>query len=535
MPKTAKDSADPTAILNPRYRIGLVSSVSILVAYFGWFFVRSHITVASVVLRDEGILSSAQYARIQSVAFLCNAVSKAAAGLVVDLSKQPKYTFLIALLLCVGMALLNTLLVDFGWLLFFGSATRFLSAFGRVASLTIVATWFPKQLIGRMSGLINVGINFGELSARLLLGFLLLYLPWKSVFCVGAGIATALALPCLFLTSDKPSALNDSYTPQSLLTGSELLAEPKSSQETDGTESLSWAAATEPRDGGNKNFWSKVVRPLFTEPRFYCLLLMAVSTTAIRETFLQFSQSFFKDAVGASAANAGALTAVYNLPAAGSAFIGGFLLDKVRGKNRGLVPLVFLLVCTACLSALALFTKFCCVELAFTLGSRLVLANLTIIACSFALSAPNSFLDGAFVVDLAGAEGAAFASGFVGSFGYVGCAITSLFYSQLTTSAEGWFVIWAANALLCLATCFGSLVYWILDRKAQRHKILIPITYNGALKPIPKNTEASDASDASEASQDGGKTFAKLDRRRSSTAIVDISEQLEVFIVTKDD
>lgn len=83
-------------------------------------------------------------------------MSKFISGIVTDYFKRPKATFVIAAILSLLCTLVNVWWctgVGFGVLF---SAIKFLSAFGRVTLLKIIASWWPKEVMGTMGAIINI-------------------------------------------------------------------------------------------------------------------------------------------------------------------------------------------------------------------------------------------------------------------------------------------------------------------------------------------------------------------------------------------
>lgn len=93
---------------------------------------------------------------INSVSYGVQFGSKFISGFITDYFKRPKATFLVAAtaatLCTIGMVFWSTP-VGIGFLY---SAIKFLAAFGRVCLLKIIATWWPKEVMGSMGAIINV-------------------------------------------------------------------------------------------------------------------------------------------------------------------------------------------------------------------------------------------------------------------------------------------------------------------------------------------------------------------------------------------
>ena len=94
----------------------------------------------------------------------------------------------------------------------------------------------------------------------------------------------------------------------------------------------------------------------------------------------------------------------------------------------------------------------------------IVVVSLIMLA-SFFLIAPNSFLEGAFLLDTVGFSGVSFAAGLVGSAGYIGSVLTAIAWGHLTTFGKaGWIIILISNLVLTLISLICSIVYKILDQ-----------------------------------------------------------------------
>lgn len=226
-----------------------------------------------------------------------------------------------------------------------------------------------------------------------------------------------------------------------------------------------------------RNFFKDVMIPLLRKPKLYVVLILAFCSTGLRESLVSWIGYYFQFALGMSADQATLWSPILHLGIMPSSFVGGYLLDRVSKKKRGLVPIFFLSANLFAMVALFCFTKYYLAGLeGFDNKSFIYALCLFLFAC-FCFSAPNSFLDGVYVVEMAGAEGAAFASGVVGAVGYCGAAASSLLFKKMSESRDGWCQILMIMMGAAVISWIGVIVYWQLDlmdirraeRRASRH------------------------------------------------------------------
>lgn len=127
-----------------------------------------------------------------------------------------------------------------------------------------------------------------------------------------------------------------------------------------------------------------LLMPIFKSLKFWVLILMSAVLTLIREVFNAWLPTYLENVLGLDPANAAYASAVGHLslglaqpsagqptvplpipggaavqvfPAAGtvSALLGGYLVDRVGPKERGGVPIVFLLILTVTLLGMSAF------------------------------------------------------------------------------------------------------------------------------------------------------------------------------------
>lgn len=432
------------------------------------------------------------------MSYIANAFSKPLSGLVFDTFRSPKWL----LITTFGLSVLLTLAIVFfpyymGFAICF-SAIKFLSSFGRIGALKIIAQWWPLGAMGLWTGLLNsLGANVGEGSSRFILTAVLDTLGkenWMVVFYIAAAIGSVCAIPLLIFGKDRPSAAlpglarhassgkqqkkssqQQRANGRSSPVGSTVSSRSTSVERGQGTESQATITATP--EEIERSFFKETVVPLFLNPRFYFIASLAFATTAARETIVSLSNFYMRFVFGFPTSKSGAVPVVYNISASMASIIGGIILDRVPKNRRGIIMIAFLLLATCGYGSMLLFTMTrptVNVAAGESLPqSDMIIAFLLIGFASFSISAPNGFLDGVFAVELAGPQGVAFCSGIIGGVGYFGSAITQSIYGPYTKTHEGWIKILWITVGLCAASAALATAYWVLGiwstRRAKKN------------------------------------------------------------------
>lgn len=483
----------------------LLNVLWVLIAYFGWFFTRGHLQVAANLLVKDGYFTAEFYGAINSSSYGVQFFSKFVSGLITDYFKRPKATFLIAAVLSLVCTVVNVWWftgIGFGILY---SMIKFLSAFGRVTLLKIIASWWPKEIMGSMGAIINISSGLGEVIARFATASLLQNMGWQRVWPILAVISGALLVPMFLLAKDRPSlefqavrptfaqfghmrqqrmqappAYDSSFGGSSIKNSSEeeeiVVVNPGSKIATTAQMPTAVVVSDAPgeleqiirAEAAKKPFFSHVVMPLFRNPKFGVVLVLAFCSTGLRETITSWLSFYFENALGLAPQLAARMAPINYVALLPSSFLGGYLLDRVPKKRRGLVPIVFLSMALCAFAGLWAYTSYHLPDpkrsLAFEAKtSDTVFSVIIIMFASFSLSAPNSFLDGVYVVEMAGADGAAFAAGIVGAIGYCGAAISSFVFKSYTKTYNGWCFTLAIMCIAAALTLLGSVLYWRLD------------------------------------------------------------------------
>jgi len=247
--------------------------------------------------------------------------------------------------------------------------------------------------------------------------------------------------------------------------------EAKLQQEAGGTPVPSYnTMAEEPTKRSLKAFYWEVMHPTFKVPRFWCIFVMTFLTTASRETVNTYTPQLYDKALGTLPHVGGSMSAFCPIPAALSIAICGYLFDALPKKRRCLIPVISYLIAWFFWVGFYFFLMRLPEPRADKLAPHpdqqknnwIVLVFL--LATTFFSAGPSSFLDGAYVVEIAGPKGAAFAAGLSSGMGYCGAAVAIRIFGRLNTNLQGWqtilgWTVFMAGTVVLLAACYSILEY----------------------------------------------------------------------------
>lgn len=476
----------------PKNRLALVTTLCIIVGNVAYFFLRLHLPLSIPALEEEGTLTRVEWGKIISIAYFVNILGKAFGGALVDLSKQPKWMFVLAVWGCAVAAVLLTVFNSFFAIAVFWCATRFMTSAGRLACIKIILSFWPKDIIGTIMGLINLSCSAGDVLARLFIGKSLDSTTWRTTMCLCALVGTALILPTALLVVNSPeeafasesppkgassikSEMAPVYgTPLDTVTvvasdgdDSELLELQAGAQGDRHQSSSVFARGLVPKiRHWMVSYWADCLRPLLCQPKFYILLLLSTTLQLLSEIPGQLTHLFLKSELHVSVGEAGSYTSYIRLAGSVSPFIGGYFMDKVRPVKRGLLTAFLVALSSGAFLTLAIFTSWLPELDDWSNELKLAIVMLIASVIEIFLQPPSSYLDGVFLLDLNGIDGAATAAGIVGSVGYIlPACLMSKMMGMSTEGIPGWHGVWRVAFIVSLVSVVLCLLYWFFDER----------------------------------------------------------------------
>lgn len=194
---------------------------------------------------------------------------------------------------------------------------------------------------------------------------------------------------------------------------------------------------------------------------------MSPCLTLIRETFISWTAVFLSDTLKIKDGDAAMLSMLIPLFGTFSTLLGGWAVDRVRPARRGLIPVI-------CLAVLMMTLLFSIQFIPTGLKKAVAPSPREIFQVCFLLSiislslmAPFSFVDGLFVLSLAGKHGPGLAVGIINAVGYTGAILAGHEMGSIAQNL-GWQHVFRVLASISAASFSLSLVYWWLDLKELR-------------------------------------------------------------------
>lgn len=404
-----------------------------------YYFCRTdlNVTLGTIIksFPQSSNVGKAELGTVMSFGYLFYAIGKLVNGHLMDRPNQSRRVFrngLLGTILATTMIALlpspigdnsRSVLFCFGVL---WSANRLAQSASWGSVVKILSEWFPPESHGQVIALATICYGFGDVAIRMFLGLVLTFLmrdgatstdadrAWRAIFLISAFCTSLLTLPTLLHLKNTPP---HHYMIQSKC-DNDLDAESRSRVQ---------------------GVWG-----LLRIPKFWILLCLAPGLTLIRETFITWTATFLVDELNLREGDAVVLSLLFPLFGTFSTLIGGYLIDHLSNLKRAMVPIAFMVLLTVTLSFFSAVTS------TFVSTSGIVLWQVQVTSCflsvvALALMAPFSFVDGIFVLSLAGKESAGIAIGIINAVGYVGAILAG---HQMGSLAElhGW-----ANVLLLLS------------------------------------------------------------------------------------
>ena len=406
VPAAPSDAPPAVRQLPPGFgaRRGLNWSVVGLL-YTSFYMCRYNISIANKSMSDEFGFSKENMGDILAAFFYAYAVGQVVNGLITDRLGGKK-----ALLIgAAGTAICN---VAFGAASFWGMLWLFVvlrgidgyaQSFGAPGFIKINASWFSSTERGTFAGVFGFMINLGrvainQLGPALLAGFVFVgmwQIPaqhWRMLFFVPAGIATVVAVALAIFAKDTP--------------------------EEAGFHGVYKGEADHDSDvrGDMKEVFLNIVTNKFV----WIMASAYACTGAVRQTVDQWFPRYMQEVHKLDLDSPLFLVVGFLIPFVASAgsFISGVISDHVFGGRRA--PVAAGIYCLEIVTILVASRVQGAVPIAIAFVTVALTANST-----------HSLLGPAAAMDIGGRKAAAFASGCINSFQYIGAGVAMQMLGRL--------------------------------------------------------------------------------------------------------
>jgi OPA family glycerol-3-phosphate transporter-like MFS transporter len=413
--KNALDS--PPAILphhEPHTRLRVWQGLTLtllVVGYSGYYLCRSNLSVCQPLIEADLIARGASTARakqqlgeILTFGTLAYVIGKILGGLAGDFFGGRR-NFLLGMAGAVFFTVLFGLDRSLPVMIAAWMGNRLLQAFGWPGMVKITSRWFSFTAYGRAIGVISLSYLFGDALSRWVLGRLLaIGLAWQSVFLVAAAIMAAILVTNLILLKDAPGRIGAAEPPPN----------PLNVYASNGADDRPSSVAAH-------------LLPLARSPAFWMICSISLGLTLVRESFNNWTATYFVEGVRMTPAQASEASALFPFCGGVAVLVAGYLGDRLGHAGKALLLVVGLLGSAAVLWMLG----------SVDLHGRRLEAVALVALIGFLLIGPYSYLSGAVALDFGGKRGSATAAGLVDAFGYIGGMAAGMGVAGIAASL-GW-------------------------------------------------------------------------------------------------
>lgn len=374
--------------------------------YASFYMCRYNISIANKAISDEFGLSKEAMGDVLAAFFYAYAFGQVLNGLLTDrLGGKTALLIGAAGTIVANLAFGAASFVGLLWLFtFLWGFNGYSQAFGAPGFIKVNASWFSQNERGTFAGVFGFMINFGrvaigQLGPKILAGFTLVgmwQIPpqhWRWLFWVPAGIAFVVAVAVAFFVKDTP-------------------------EETGFHGVYKGEADHDDKDVHGR--LGEVLVQIVTNKYVWIMAAAYSCTGAVRQTVDQWFPRYLQDAEKIDLDSALFLTVLFLIPFVASAgsFVSGVISDKLFNGRRAPVAagiycleMLVILVASQLHGTVAIATAF--VVIAFTVNST------------------HSLLGPAAAMDIGGRKAAAFASGCINSFQYIGAGVAMQILGRL--------------------------------------------------------------------------------------------------------
>lgn len=432
-----------------------VTIALLVLGYAGYYLCRANFSVAKPDIIDElasGGTMTKEAAKealgaVASWGTLAYAFGKFISGGLSD-TLGGRRTFIAGM---IGAVLCTVLFALGGGLPLFTLAwigNRTLQSLGWPGMVKITSRWFSFSRYGTVMGIVSLSYLFGDAASRWFMGELIgRGLSWRSVYYVAASVLGVLVVANLLLLRGSPKEIGASEpqdNPENVYT-----------KDTTSTPALPSMAEGSGTDREGKEGFRAILLPLLRSPAFWFVCIMSFGFTIARETFNEWTPTFYTEAIKLSKEDAARYSALFPFFGGLSVLIAGALSDRLGNTGRAFIIVAGLLVTTLLMVALG------------TVSYATMLPIVLVSLIGFVMIGPYSFLAGAISLDFGGKRGGATASGIIDGVGYLGGVLAGKKVAELSNTF-GWSGAFLALSGIAATSAVVAAIYLVHQRRAAR-------------------------------------------------------------------
>ena len=421
----------------PALRRDQIGTLALLVlGYAAYYFCRANFSVVKPALIAEiaaggGISKDAAKVAVGAVASwgtLAYAFGKFVAGGLAD-RWGGRRNLLVGM---VGAGFATVLFASGAGLPIFTTAwvlNRAVQSLGWPGMVKVASRWFPYTSYGFAAGVLSLSYLFGDAAARQVYGALFAGgMDWRGIYWTSAGVMAVVVVLSLVFLREAPAGEAPDVNPDSVYGES--------------------AAETGPVGLGT------LLLPLLRSPLFWTVCVISLCLTLVRDTFNEWSPTYFVEYAGLSKDQASSASSLFPFLGGIGVLIAGVWSDRLGKVGRAAIMLGGMLMSAVLLAGLYFIAK----------GSMVSVALVS--AIGFTMIGPYSYLAGAVALDFGGRRGGATASGIIDGVGYLAGVLAGKTVAELSNQF-GWNGAFLIIAGVMVLGCVAAGTYLALQRPAR--------------------------------------------------------------------
>jgi sugar phosphate permease len=310
---------------------------------------------------------------------------------------------------------------------------RLVQSAGWSGMVKMSSRWFNYTAHSTVMAIVSLSYLWGDAAARKFMGWLLhLGLDWRTIFYVNASLLAGWLILCFARLRESPRELGMT----------EGAASPVN---------LYGKAGEDAKPSG----LLALLMPMLTSPSFWCVCLLSLAMTFVREAMNNWSATFFVQGLGLTKDQAADASAGFPFWGGCAVFLAGLFGDKLGRVGRAIILFLGLLLSGLALGSIG---RLGAEQADWAVG----LVNAT----GFLLLAPYSFLTGVIALDFGGKRGSATVCGIFDGVGYLGGILAGHTIATLIGD-QGWSTTFTVLASVTLTACVAGAVFWFLQARIK--------------------------------------------------------------------
>jgi sugar phosphate permease len=446
----------------------------LFIGYICYYLTRKNITVASLSMKELGLLTLAQIGYLSSVGTLFYAIGKFTNGFLADFLGG-KRTFLLGMYGSVTATVLFGLSTSYSLFLIFWALNSYFLSMGWSGIIKVSSYWFGGSRRGRVLGWMALNYQMGSSISKAFTSFLMGFsiFIWRGLFFVPALILFLMAIVILVFLRERPERAADGARQTDTGPAADGARQTDTGPAADGDKAAKGepeadgdkAAKGEPEaDGGSategKAPMNGVMSPgqdprpgpasslppkrpmawiaLFRSPAFLLILWGSAAMTLIRTFFDDFTAIWLSSG-GMEKTTAGYIAALFTVGGMVGTIVVGYVSDLVHRGNRTPTMVFSCLLLGALLFTSTLFPK-----------DSVFFATLFFLLAGMFIYGVYSVIAGVTAIDFGGSTAPATAAGIIDGVGYLAAALAGVLVAQMKSYAAWERVVFFFAALTIL-------------------------------------------------------------------------------------